>query len=169
MKAQWILPACVILIVLALQSGCAPAVPSAAEQSTSGLSSQVPITTEVTTDKSTGTQSAPIIPTLVKTETKTVNDMQVETPSGSESSAGVTAARQDLARRLGIAVDGIKVSAVIGQEFTSEAFYCRTPKEIVSNVETPAEIAGFSILLNISGRRYEYHASGQTVIFCRPL
>jgi hypothetical protein len=91
------------------------------------------------------------------------------TPTGSESTESSVLARQDLARRLGISVDGIKVSAVIGQEFTSEAFYCRAPKEIISNIETPAEISGFSILLNASGHRYEYHASGQTVIFCRPL
>ncbi len=169
MKAQWILPACLILIVLALQAGCASASPLAAEQSTSGPASQAPTMTAVIAGEPTGTQPAPIIPTLVKTETKTVNDTQVETPSGSESSAGVTAARQDLARRLGIAVDGIKVSAVIGQEFTMEAFTCQTAKERVSK-DPPAEvISGLVILLDAAGRRYEYHASGQTVIFCRPL
>ena len=169
MKAQWILPACVILIVLALQAGCASGVQLAADNSTSGLSSQVPTRTAAIAEEPTGTQPAPIIPTRVITETKTADDTQVETPSGSESSAVVTAARQDLAKRLGISVDGIKVSAVIGQEFTSEAFYCQVTKERISKDPPPEAISGFVILLNVSGRRYEYHASGQTVIFCRPL
>ena len=169
MKAQWLLPACVILIVLALQAGCASAVPLAADHSTSGLPSQVPTTTAVIAGKPTETQPAPITPTQVIPEIKASNATPAQTPSGSESSAGVILAKQDLARRLGIAMDSVKVSAVIGQEFTREAFYCQTAKERVSK-DPPAEvISGSVILLDAAGRRYEYHASGQTVIFCRPL
>jgi hypothetical protein len=79
-------------------------------------------------------------------------------------------ARQDLAQRLGVSLDSIKVLHVIGQEFSVEAFYCRASKERIAKEESPQVISGQSILLSASGRRYEYHASDdETVIFCRPL
>jgi len=88
---------------------------------------------------------------------------------GGESTENVRLAREDLARRLGVSVDSITVGAVIGQEFSTDAFNCRTSKERIAKEESPQVVSGQSILLSASGRRYEYHASGQTVIFCRPL
>jgi hypothetical protein len=87
--------------------------------------------------------------------------------SGSESL--IEKAKQDLAQRLEVSVDSITVVAVIGQEFSTNAFYCRTTKERIAKEESPQVISGQSILLSASGRRYEYHASDQTVFFCRPL
>jgi hypothetical protein len=81
----------------------------------------------------------------------------------------ITQARKDLARRLGVPVDSVTVSAVIGQEFSADAFYCRTSKDRISKDESPQVMSGQSILLSASAHRYEYHASGQIVIFCRPL
>jgi hypothetical protein len=78
-------------------------------------------------------------------------------------------AKQDLSQRLGISVDGVTVSTVIRQEFSTNAFYCRATKDRIAKDESPAVIPGVSILLRASGRRYEYHASEQTIIFCRPL
>ena len=88
---------------------------------------------------------------------------------GGESIESVRLAREDLARRLGVSVDSITVGAIIGQEFSTDAFNCRTSKERIAKEESPQVVSGQSILLSTSGRRYEYHASGQTVIFCRPL
>jgi len=79
----------------------------------------------------------------------------------------VTQAREDLARRLGVPVDSVTVDAVIGQEFSAEAFYCRTSKDRIARDESPLVVSGQSILLSVSAHRYEYHASGPTVIFCR--
>ena len=90
------------------------------------------------------------------------------TPPG-ESAETVRIAREDLARRLSISVDAIDVVAVIGQQFPADAFYCRTTKERIAKDESPVVIPGESILLSAAGRRYEYHASDQTVIFCRQL
>jgi hypothetical protein len=88
-------------------------------------------------------------------------------PSG--STENVKLAKQDLAQKLGISVDSITVAAVIGQEFSTDAFYCRTAKGRIAK-DAPSEvISGVTILLSASGRRYEYHASDQTVVFCRPL
>jgi hypothetical protein len=91
------------------------------------------------------------------------------TPSASGLEGLIEKAKEDLAQRLGISVDSVTVAAVIGQEFSTDAFNCRTSKERIARDESPAVISGHSILLSASGRRYEYHASDQTVIFCRPL
>jgi hypothetical protein len=94
---------------------------------------------------------------------------QAQPTHGDVSVEKVRLASQDLARKLGIPVENITVTAVIGEEFTTVAFYCRETKDRIAKDDPPAVISGFSILLSASGRRYEYHASGQTVIFCRPL
>lgn len=111
----------------------------------------------------------PISPTQVITENKAMSGTQVQPPLGDESTENIKLARQDLAQKLGVSVDSVTVAAVIGQEFSTDAFNCRTSKERIAKEEAPATISGLSILLSASGRRYEYHASGQTVIFCRPL
>jgi hypothetical protein len=86
-----------------------------------------------------------------------------------ESTERVKLAREDLARRLRVSVDSITVVVVIGQEFSTDAFYCRKTKDRIAKDAPPEVISGESILLSASGRRYEYHASGQTIVFCRPL
>ena len=88
---------------------------------------------------------------------------------GDESAETVELAKEDLARRLGIPADNVAVIAVLRQEFPSDAFYCRTTKERISRDEPPVIVSGESILLSAAGRTYEYHASDQTVIFCRQL
>ncbi len=91
----------------------------------------------------------------------------VPIPSGLE--AQIEKARQDLAQKLGVAVEDVTVTAVIGQEFSANAFYCRKTTERIARDDSSILISGQSILLNASGGRYEYHASEQTVVFCRPL
>jgi hypothetical protein len=88
---------------------------------------------------------------------------------GGESAETVRLAREDLAKRLGIAADSITVAAVIGQEFSADAFHCQGAKERIARDVTPAVIPGLSILLSASGQQYEYHASGEMIIFCRAL
>ncbi len=93
----------------------------------------------------------------------------VEPPFAADSAESAQLARDDRARRLGLPLESVTVAAVIGQEFSSEAFYCQTSKERIGKQDSPTVMTGFVILLNVSGRRYEYHASGSTVLFCRPL
>jgi hypothetical protein len=88
---------------------------------------------------------------------------------GDESTDTGNLAKDDLAHRLGISADSIDIVAVIRQEFPADAFYCRTMKERVARDESPAVIPGESILLSAAGRKYEYHASDQLILFCRPL
>ena len=114
--------------------------------------------------------AVPIAPAQTITKEKTMsNGTPVPAPLDPGLQSFVKQAKEDLAQRLGVSVDGITVGAVIGQEFSVDAFNCRTSKERIARDESPAVISGQSILLSASGRRYEYHASGQTVIFCRPL
>lgn len=91
------------------------------------------------------------------------------TPSASGLESLIEKAKEDLAQRLGISVDSVMVVAVIGQEFSTDAFYCRTSKERIAKEEPPLVVSGQSILLRAVGRQYEYHASDQMVVFCRPL
>jgi hypothetical protein len=84
-----------------------------------------------------------------------------------ETTESIALAKDDLAQRLGIPSDSITVVAVISQEFPANTFYCQTSKERISREESVVEIVGKTILLNAAGHRYEYHASGQTVVFCR--
>lgn len=88
---------------------------------------------------------------------------------GDESTESVRLAKEDLARRLGVSVNSITVSAVIGQEFSTDAFFCRTSKERIAKEGSWQVVSGQSIHLSVLERRYEYHAAGPTVIFCRPL
>jgi hypothetical protein len=91
------------------------------------------------------------------------------TPSASGLESLIEKAKEDLAQRLGVSVDSVTVVAVIGQEFSTDAFYCRTSKERIAKEEPPLVVSGQSILLRAVGRQYEYHASDQMVVFCRPL
>lgn len=103
-------------------------------------------------------EGSPITPSLTLT-----------TPPDADIQTAIQKSKEDLAQRLGVSVDGITVTTVIGQELSTDAFYCKTFKERIAKEESPQVVSGHSILLSVSGRRYEYHAGGQTVIFCRSL
>jgi hypothetical protein len=81
----------------------------------------------------------------------------------------VESATKDLAQRLGISVEDVAVLAVIGQEYSLDAFYCRTTKGRIARDEPTLLLNGETILLEARGSRYEYHATDQLVIYCRRL
>ena len=88
---------------------------------------------------------------------------------GGASTEVVELARGDLAHRLGIATGSVAVIAVVRLEFTTDAFYCQVTKGRVARDESPALVSGESIILSVGDRKYEYHARGETVIYCRRL
>lgn len=90
-------------------------------------------------------------------------------PTDTELQTLIEEAKADLAQRLEISADSITVATVINQEFSTDAFRCKSPKERIAKEESPSVISGQSILLIASARRYEYHTDGITVLFCRPL
>ena len=103
------------------------------------------------------------------TATLTPGAPTVEADTDQTSKEAVEKAKADLAKKLGISTSEITRVVVIGQEFSTDAFYCRATKDRIAKDEPPAVITGFIILLHVSGRRYEYHASGPTVLICRAL
>ena len=46
----------------------------------------------------------------------------------------------------------ITVTAIIGEEFSTNAFYCRATKDRIAKDDPPAVISGASILLSVSGQ-----------------
>ena len=81
----------------------------------------------------------------------------------------VLEAKEDLARRLGIASDQVTLLSIIRQEFTAGGFSCRTEKERIARDTLPEGVEGYSILLGAETRSYEYHANDMEVLFCRAL
>jgi hypothetical protein len=135
-----------------------PAAVPAIELSPTGSGAQQQTVVPITRTQSGGTQEPPIM-----------SGTPISVPLEPALKQVVTQAREDLARRLGVPVDSVTVDAVIGQEFSTDAFYCRTSKDRIASDESPLVVSGHSILLRASARRYEYHASGPIVVFCRPL
>jgi len=153
MKAYWfkiLLIGCLVLFLAACNQIGAPTMP---DETLSPTATTLPIN---------DTQPEP-------DKDGTLMTQQAEWSFTSGMELLIEKAKEDLAQRLGISVDSVTVAAVIGQEFSTDAFNCRTSKERIAREEPPQVVSGQSILLRASGRRYEYHASGQTVIFCRPL
>lgn len=111
--------------------------------------------------------TTPILPTQALQEYGTPGPQYSQSPSSTGLDILIEEAREDLAQRLGVSIDSITVVAVIGQEFSSEAFHCKVSKERIARDESPDVTAGTTVLLQAAGHRYEYHASDRTVIFCR--
>ncbi len=148
--------------VLASLAGCGPA---------TGSTQARGVTPQSAVDLPESQQETVVAPSATSEAIGGVAMGKTQAPAttGDDAAEGVKLARQDLAQRLGISTDAVQVTAVIGQEFSADAFDCRTSKERVSKDPPLENVAGWSILLSALGRRYEYHASGQTVVFCRPV
>ena len=171
MKHKWVAFLIGVLILPSLVS-CGSGLTLTPGNAGTILAPPAPATRPPAVAQSTGLQGEPVFPispTPITVKSKTLSGTRVQLPFGDESSESVKLAKQDLAQRLGVSVDGVTVAAVIGQEFSTDAFYCRATKDRIAKDEPPASITGFIILLHAAGRRYEYHASGPTVLFCRPL
>ena len=180
MRHTWIW-LCVSGLILAGVAGCGPAVfstPSDANATPYTLAPTIQAVAPTATMEPTSKPSRPgsgvqmgtvisISPTQTIMEKKPVSGTPLAVPS--ESTENVRLAKEDLAGRLRVSVDDITVVAVIGGEFSTDAFYCRASKGRIAKDTSPEVISGVTILLSASGGRYEYHASDQTVVFCRPL
>lgn len=90
-----------------------------------------------------------------------------QTPPAAAHTAEPTAqdlAVADLAGRLGIAPTAITVREVLEAEWPDASLGCPQPEMMYAQVIT----YGQRILLEASGRTYEYHAARGYVILCRP-
>lgn len=73
-----------------------------------------------------------------------------------------SAARGDLAQRLGIAATAITVRTVESVDWPDASLGCPQPGMMYAQVITP----GYRIVLEAGGERYEYHGSTNNVVFC---
>ena len=75
----------------------------------------------------------------------------------------VRLARQDLARRLGLKAEAVKVVSLEGVEWRDTSLGCPKPGMMYAQVITP----GFKVVLKAEGKTYEYHTDrGSQVILC---
>lgn len=79
--------------------------------------------------------------------------------------AMVTLAKQDLAERLDIEVDEIKVAEVEEMQWSDSSLGCPASDGFYMQVITP----GYRITLQAEGESYDYHTdTGRTVVLCGP-
>jgi hypothetical protein len=157
----------ILILIACLLAGCGPAATPATNAVTPPKKGSNPAASL----PGVGSQTSPA-PTLISPAA----DMGMPAltqptgvPGSSDVSLMIEQARQDLAKKLGVPVDHVTVAGVIGNDFSNDAFYCLKGTERIARDDNMATISGQSILLYVAGRRYEYHASDQNVIFCRPL
>lgn len=84
-------------------------------------------------------------------------------PVPPEASRPVEASRQDLARRLGVAIGDVSVVRVEAVEWSDSSLGCPEPGKMYAQVVTP----GYKIVLKVRDRIYEYHTDrGENVVLC---
>jgi hypothetical protein len=84
-------------------------------------------------------------------------------PAGADTEPAaplVALARADLARRLGLSADQIKVQRVEATEFPDASLGVPEPGKVYAQVTTP----GYVIELTVAGQAYRYHASGERIV-----
>jgi uncharacterized protein (TIGR00251 family) len=71
--------------------------------------------------------------------------------------------REDLAGRLNIAAQGIKLASVEGVEWRNTSLGCPQPGMMYAQVIVP----GYRVVVEAEGQRYEYHTDrGRSVVLC---
>ncbi|MGA9349783.1 MAG: hypothetical protein WBW48_13395 [Anaerolineae bacterium] len=135
-----------LVVTLVVASGCqdykSPTTPLANPGADEvGLTSVIPVTATPTT----------LIPTTV------------ETPAGSETA--IALAKEDLAGRLGVALEKITALEVEAVEWPDTSLGCPQPGRMYAQVITP----GYRIILKVGGERYEYHSDneGRQLVLCQ--
>lgn len=84
-------------------------------------------------------------------------------PTPNETQGSVDLARRDLADKLGVSMDLIRVVSVEPKEWPDTSLGCPEPGKFYAQVLTP----GFRVVLAVGERTYEYHTDrGETVVFC---
>jgi hypothetical protein len=85
----------------------------------------------------------------------------VTPPAGAQEV--VRLAKEDLAQRLGVAVDQIQLVSVEAVDWSDTSLGCPQPGMMYAQVITP----GYRVILGAGGERYEYHTdTGRFVVLC---
>lgn len=95
------------------------------------------------------------------TPTPGIESTEVTPPAGAEEVLRL--AREDLAQRLGLAPEAIRLVSVEAVEWSDTSLGCPQPGMMYAQVITP----GFRVVLEAEGKRYEYHTDrGRVVVLC---
>ncbi|MEJ2555265.1 MAG: hypothetical protein P8186_03345 [Anaerolineae bacterium] len=95
------------------------------------------------------------------TPTSTSEATGSKLPAGSEQA--VRLAREDLARKLGVAPEAIRLVSVEAVEWRDTSLGCPQPGMMYAQVITP----GYRVLLEAKGKKYDYHTdTGRFVVLC---
>jgi hypothetical protein len=95
------------------------------------------------------------------TPTSTSEAAGVKLPAGSEQA--VRLAREDLARKLGLAPEAMRLVSVEAVEWSDTSLGCPQPGMMYAQVITP----GFRVMLEAGGKRYDYHTDqGRVAVLC---
>jgi hypothetical protein len=87
---------------------------------------------------------------------------EVEPPANKAEQA-ILLAREDLARRLGLAPKAIRLVSVKAVEWSDASLGCPQPGMMYAQVITP----GFRVVLEVKRQKYEYHTdAGRFVVLC---
>jgi hypothetical protein len=98
---------------------------------------------------------------VTMTPTSTPEAAGVEMPAGSEQV--IRLAQEDLAQKLGLAPEAVRLVSVKAVEWPDASLGCPQPGMMYAQVITP----GFHVVLKAQGQTYEYHTDrGQSVVLC---
>jgi hypothetical protein len=106
------------------------------------------------------------------TETETVSPISTPSTSGSaDQTTGIPAeaqeitslAQKDLAERLGIATDAVKVVSVKAMQWSDTSLGCPKPGMAYATVITP----GYKIVLEAEDKMYDYHTGSDNFVLCQ--
>ena len=82
-----------------------------------------------------------------------------------EAVAVVQLAVEDLADRLGVAPEDVRVVSVEAREWSDSSLGCPQPDMMYNQIITP----GYQVVLEVDGQEYVYHTdTGTSVVFCEP-
>jgi hypothetical protein len=86
---------------------------------------------------------------------------EVTPPPGAQEV--VRLAKEDLAQRLGVAVDQIQLVSVEAVDWSDTSLGCPQPGMMYAQVITP----GYRVVLEAGGKQYDYHTDeGRFVVLC---
>ncbi len=115
-----------------------------------------------TVDEGQGTPTvAPPTEEVIMTPTVTPQATEVKPPAKAERV--VQLARQDLAQKLGLEGEAIRLVSVEAVEWSDTSLGCPQPGMMYAQVITP----GFRVVLAAQGQTYEYHTDlERSVVLC---
>lgn len=82
--------------------------------------------------------------------------------SPAERDKVVEAARRDLAQRLGVGVDAVRLVSVEARQWADASLGCPQPGKVYAQTI----VDGFRLILETGGSRYDYRSDGRRVRLC---